>query len=55
MKLSQRDLGSYAGLSRENMNRQLGELRDQGLIQAEGSLITILDREGLEACASAEQ
>lgn len=55
MKLSQRDLGSYAGLSRENMNRQLGELRDQGLIQVEGSLITILDREGLEACAAAEE
>ncbi len=55
LKLSQRDLGSYAGLSRENMNRQLGELRDLGLIQAEGSLITILDREGLEACASDEE
>ncbi len=55
LKLSQRDLGSYAGLSRENMNRQLGELREQGLIRADGAVITVLDRDGLEACATAEE
>lgn len=54
IKLSQRDLGSYAGLSRENMNRQLAELRDRGLLRLDGALVTILDREGLEACAEAE-
>ncbi len=54
IKLSQRDLGSYAGLSRENMNRQLADLRDQGLIRLDGALVVILDREGLEACAQAE-
>lgn len=54
-KLSQRDLGSYAGLSRENMNRQLGELRDMGLIRLDGAMIVIVDREGLAACAEAEE
>lgn len=53
-KLSQRDLGSFAGLSRENMNRQLGELRDMGLIRLDGPMIVILDRAGLSACAEAE-
>jgi len=53
-KLSQRDLGSFAGLSRENMNRQLAELRDMGLIRLDGPMIIIVDREGLAACAEAE-
>lgn len=53
-KLSQRDLGSFAGLSRENMNRQLAELRDMGLIRLDGAMIIIVDREGLAACAEAE-
>lgn len=54
LKLSQRDLGSYAGLSRENMNRQLAELRDQGLIRLDGALIVIVDQDGLTDCAQAE-
>ena len=54
IKLSQRDLGNYAGLSRENMNRQLSGLRDQALIRLDGALIVILDREGLQLCAEAE-
>ena len=54
LKLSQRDLGSYAGLSRENMNRQLADLREQGLIRVDGAAIVILDSEGLAACAQAE-
>ncbi len=55
LKLSQRDLGNYAGLSRENMNRQLSDLRDQGLVRLDGAMIVILDREGLAACAEAEE
>ena len=54
IKLSQRDLGSYAGLSRENMNRQLAELKELGLIRLDGAQVVVLDRAGLEACAEAE-
>lgn len=54
LKLSQRDLGNYAGLSRENMNRQLSELRDRELIRVDGALIVIVDREGLQLCAEVE-
>lgn len=53
-KLSQRDLGNYAGLSRENMNRQLAMLREAGLICTVGGDIVILDREGLELVAQSE-
>ena len=51
--MSQRDLGNYAGLSRENMNRQLSGLREQGLIRRDGAAIVILDRAGLQECAEA--
>lgn len=54
IKLSQRDLGNFAGLSRENMNRQLSQLREHGLIRVDGPLLVILDREGLQLCADAE-
>lgn len=54
LKVSQRDLGNYAGLSRENMNRQLALLRDEGLIRIDDAQIVIVDKEGLEACAQAE-
>lgn len=52
LKLSQKDLGSYLGLSRENTSRELGRLKDAGLIRVEAGEIVILDREGLEAWAS---
>lgn len=54
VKLSQRDLGNYVGLSRENTSRELGRLKDEGLIRMDGALITILDLEGLEACADVD-
>ncbi len=47
LKLSQRDLGNYLGLSRENVSRQLGLFRDVGHLRIEGSEIVILDTEGL--------
>lgn len=49
LTLSQRDLGSYLGLSRENVSRQLGLFRDIGLLRIEGSEIVILDRDALRA------
>jgi len=47
LKLSQRDLGNYLGLSRENVSRQLGVFRDIGVLRIEGSEIVILDLDTL--------
>lgn len=54
LKLSQRDLGNYVGLSRENTSRELGRLKDEGLIRIEGSQIVILDLDALHDRADAE-
>lgn len=51
LKLSQRDLGGYLGLSRENTSRELGRLRDQGLIKIDGSRIVIVDADQLQGWA----
>ncbi len=47
IKLSQKDLGGYLGMSRENTSRELARLRDEGLIRMDGSRILILDMDGL--------
>lgn len=52
LKLSQKDLGSYLGLSRENTSRELGRLREAGLIKVDGGEIVIVDPEGLENWAA---
>lgn len=49
LKLSQRDLGSYLGLSRENVSCQLGLFRDVGVLRIEGTEIVIVDRDALSA------
>lgn len=54
LKLSQRDLGSYLGLSRENANRQLSALKERGVVRVEGAAITILDEAELAALAERE-
>ncbi|HRD78128.1 MAG TPA: Crp/Fnr family transcriptional regulator [Hyphomicrobiaceae bacterium] len=51
LKLSQRDLGNYLGLSRENVNRQLAALREKGVISVDGANITIVDEDALTAIA----
>lgn len=53
LKLSQRDLGSYVGLSRENTSRQLKDLREAGLVLVEGNVIVIPDLDELRARAEA--
>lgn len=53
LKVSQRDLGNFLGLSRENTSRQLGRLREDGYIRMDGLQIVIVDRDGLEGCAEA--
>jgi CRP-like cAMP-binding protein len=55
LRLSQRDLGGYMGLSRENTSRQLAALRQKGLISVDGARIVIRNRAGLEAAAEAGQ
>jgi CRP-like cAMP-binding protein len=47
MKLRQRELAGYVGLSREITNRQLMAWREEGLIAVDGGHITILDEAGL--------
>jgi len=51
LKMSQRELGAYLGLSRENVSRQLGRLRDAGVINVLGTHITITDKQGLAELA----
>jgi CRP-like cAMP-binding protein len=51
VKLSQRDLGGYVGLARENVNRQLSAWRDEGLVSVEQGYITLLDPTRLQAIA----
>lgn len=52
MRFSQRELGSYVGLARENINRHLGNWRQRGILSMEDGYIVIHDLEALEAAAS---
>lgn len=51
IKLSQSQLGSIVGLSRESVNKHLGEWEDAGMISRESGIITLHDRDGLEEVA----
>jgi CRP/FNR family cyclic AMP-dependent transcriptional regulator len=48
LRLTQAELASWVGASRERVNKALGTFRDCGLIEVEGKRITILDRPGLK-------
>jgi CRP-like cAMP-binding protein len=48
LRLTQAELASWVGTSRESVNKVLGTFRDYGLIEIEGQRVTILDRRGLE-------
>jgi CRP/FNR family transcriptional regulator, cyclic AMP receptor protein len=55
LDLSQSELGSFAGMSRENINRQLSAWADVGIIALEHGQIRILDSSFLsEVAASSE-
>jgi CRP-like cAMP-binding protein len=45
------ELGNYLGLSRANVSRQLGELREANVITIEAAQIIILDEDGLAQIA----
>jgi CRP/FNR family transcriptional regulator/CRP/FNR family cyclic AMP-dependent transcriptional regulator len=48
LRLTQAELASLVGATRESVNKVLGAFRDQGLIEVQGQRITILDRPGLK-------
>ena len=45
LDLSQGDLGAFEGISRENVNRQLGEWEATGLLQRNGRKIDVLNQD----------
>ena len=47
VKITQKDLASMIGATRESVNKQLKALRDQGLVRMCGGTIEILNRERL--------
>lgn len=53
IKLSQQQLGNLVGVSRESVNKQLGEWQRGGLIDVAGGIITLRDRRAIEGIASA--
>ncbi len=46
-KLSQRDLGAFVGLARENVNRQLKQWEQEGLVRLERGEVIVRDRAAL--------
>jgi CRP-like cAMP-binding protein len=54
LALSHGELGNYLGLSRANVSRQLGHLREADIIKIEGAQIVIIDEEGLAEAAGAD-
>jgi CRP-like cAMP-binding protein len=55
LDLSQSELGAFAGISRENINRQLGAWADVGIVSLESGRVRVLDREVLEEIAMAAE
>jgi len=53
LALSQEELGNYLGLSRPNVSRQLGQLKEANVIRIDGTQIVITDEEGLDDIADA--
>lgn len=51
MRLTQSELASWVAISRESTNKVLGAFRDQGMINIDGGIITILDEGSLEKLA----
>ena len=48
LTISQEELGKHLGLSRANVNRQLGQLKLANLIRIDGTEISIVDETGLD-------
>ena len=54
LRLSQRELGGYVGLARENINRQLGAWRNEEVIGFDQGFIVVKKPKELERIASGE-
>ena len=52
LAISQEELGKHLGLSRANVNRQLGQLKLANLIRIDGTEISIVDETGLDEIAA---
>lgn len=48
LKLSQRNLGNLVGLTRESMNKQLAEWREQNIVRLDDGVITLQNIDALE-------
>jgi CRP/FNR family cyclic AMP-dependent transcriptional regulator len=55
LKITQRDLGNYLGLTRETVSRTLSEFKDSGLVETKGNTIVLLDLEALQEIAETER
>jgi CRP/FNR family transcriptional regulator, cyclic AMP receptor protein len=55
LALSQSELGSFAGMSRENINRQLSSWADSGIIALDHGHVRILDSQLLSEIAEASE
>lgn len=55
LDLSQSELGAFAGISRENINRQLGAWADAGVVALEHGRVRVLNRDVLEEIAMAAE
>lgn len=55
LRLSQSELGAFAGISRENINRQLGAWSDAGIVALEQGRVRVLDKDVLEEIAMAAE
>ena len=53
-RLTQRELGAYVGLARENVNRQLKQWEQEGLVRLERGEVVVRDRAALAALAEIE-
>ena len=53
VKVSQSELGKYLNLSRANVSRQLGRLKEANVIELLGTQILIIDEGGLTEIAGA--
>lgn len=51
LTVSQSELGNYLSLSRANVSRQLGRLKDANVIRLQGTQIIIVDEKGLSEIA----
>jgi CRP/FNR family transcriptional regulator, cyclic AMP receptor protein len=54
LKVSQKDLGAYLGMSRENTNRQMTALAEESVLRLDHGLILIRDEDALRRIAESE-